>query len=81
MPIVEISPEFDRYNPNVGYYDRFYIHEGYHSYLAEETAKYVRNIWDTPGEIGIFEGATIYVNYKFKEIVSTDIKYLGTLKL
>lgn len=90
MPTVEISPEFDRYNPNVGYfgalweYNRFYIHEGYHSYLTEETAKYVRNMWDTPGEIGIFEvpvGATIYVNYKFKEVVSTDIKYLGTLKL
>lgn len=38
-------------------------------------------MWDTLGEIGIFEGATIYVNYKFKEVVSTDIKYLGTLKL
>lgn len=90
VPTVEINPGFDRYNPNVGYfgalweYDNFYIHEGYHSYLTEEAAKYVRNMWDTPGEIGIFEvpvGATIYVNYKFKEIVSTDIKYLGTLKL
>lgn len=33
-------------------------------------------------EIGIFEipaGATIYVNYKCREVVSTDIKYLGLL--
>lgn len=60
------------------------IQQGYHSYLTEETAKYVRDIWNTPGEIGIFEvpiGATIYVNYKLREVVSTDIKYLGVLKL
>ena len=34
-------------------------------------------------KIGIFEipaGATIYVNYKRREVVSTDIKYLGLLK-
>lgn len=34
-------------------------------------------------EIGIFEipaGATIYVNYKRREVVSTDIKYLGLLE-
>lgn len=86
MPTVEINPEFGRYNFNVGYlgslweYDRFYIHEGYHSYLTEETAKYVRDIWNTPGEIGIFEvpiGATIYVNYKLREVVSTDITEYG----
>ena len=86
MPTVEISPEFDRYNPNVGYfgalweYDRFYIHEGYHSYLTEEIAKCSKDEYD---DIGIFEipaGATIYVNYKLKEVVSTDIKYLGLLE-
>lgn len=60
------------------------IWEGYHSYLTEETAKYVRDMWNTPEEIGIFEvpvGATIYVNYKLREVVSTDIKYLGVLEL
>lgn len=34
-------------------------------------------------EIGIFEipaGATVYVNYRHKEVVSTNIKYLGLLK-
>ena len=34
-------------------------------------------------KIGIFEipaGATIYVNYRFREVVSTNIKYLGLLK-
>ena len=86
MPTVEINPEFGRYNSNVGYlgplweYDRFYIHEGYHSYLTKETAKYVRDMWNTPGEIGIFEvpvGATIYVNYKLREVVSTDITEYG----
>ncbi len=35
------------------------------------------------GKIGIFEipvGATVYINYISKEVVSTDIKYLGLLK-
>ena len=35
-------------------------------------------------EIGIFEipaGATIYVNYRNREIVSTNIRYLGLLEL
>lgn len=34
-------------------------------------------------EIGIFEipvGATVYINYAHKEVVSTDIKYLGLLE-
>lgn len=38
---------------------------------------------DEIDEIGIFEipaGATIYVNYKRREVVSTDIKYLGLLE-
>ena len=56
------------------------INEGYHSYLTEEMAKCSRDEYD---EIGIFEipaGATIYVNYKRREVVSTDIKYLGLLE-
>lgn len=43
-------------------------------------AKCSRDEYD---EIGIFEipaGATIYVNYKRREVVSTDIKYLGLLE-
>lgn len=85
MPTVEINPEFVRISP---YYqfgalwdcDSFYIYKGYHSYLTEKTAKCSRGEYD---EIGIFEipaGATIYVNYKRKEVVSTDIKYLGLLE-
>ena len=87
MPTVKINPEFIRYypaakllNPAWGY-SRFNIYEGYHSYLTEETAKCVKNEYD---EIGIFEipeGATIYVNYRSREVVSTDIKYLGLLEL
>ena len=44
-------------------------------------AKCIKNKYD---EIGIFEipvGATIYVNYRFREVVSTDIRYLGKLEL
>ena len=55
------------------------IREGYHSYLTKETALYYRG----EDEIGIFEipaGATIYVNYKRREIVSTNIRYLGLLE-
>ena len=86
MPTVEINPKFTRYASAVGYlgelwnYDRFYIHEGYHSYLTEEMAKC--RMYDS--EIGIFEipaGATIYVNFRYEEVVSTDIKYLGLLEL
>ena len=39
---------------------------------------------DEYDDIGIFEipaGATIYVNYKLREVVSTNIKYLGLLEL
>lgn len=81
MPTVEINPEFvfgPRDEP--WSYDNFYIYEGYHSYLTEEMAKCSRDEYD---EIGIFEipaGATIYVNYKRREVVSTDIKYLGLLE-
>lgn len=58
----------------------FGIHKGYHSYLTEEIAKCSKDEYD---DIGIFEipaGATTYVNYKLKEVVSTDIKYLGLLE-
>lgn len=85
MPTVKINPEFRRGHPIIGLldtlwtYDAFYIHEGYHSYLTEEMAQH-RN---EDGEIGIFEipaGSTIYVDFKFREVVSTDIKYLGLLE-
>lgn len=55
------------------------IHEGYHSYLTEEMAK--GRMYSA--EIGIFEipvGATVYINYAYREVVSTDIKYLGLLE-
>lgn len=85
MPTVEINPKFERYFSLIPIsalwnYDTFYIHRGYHSYLTEEMAKFRKDEYD---EIGIFEipaGATIYVNYKLREVVSTDIKYLGLLE-
>lgn len=87
MPTVKISPKFERNNYfAIGYfgelwkYDRFYINKGYHSYLTEERAK---SSMYSSGKIGIFEipaGATVYVNYRHREVVSTDIKYLGLLK-
>lgn len=86
MPTVKINPEFIRCHPIFGpqdglwSYDNFYIDEGYHSYLTKEMAKLSRDEYD---DIGIFEipaGATIYVNYKLREVVSTDIKYLGLLE-
>lgn len=87
MPTVKINPKFERSNYfAIGYfgelwkYDRFYINKGYHSYLTEERAK---SSMYSSGKIGIFEipvGATVYVNYRHKEVVSTDIKYLGLLK-
>ena len=55
------------------------IYEGYHSYLTEEMAK--GRMYNA--EIGIFEipvGATVYINYAYREVVSTDIKYLGLLE-
>ena len=85
MPTVKINPKCTRCNLFVpGYkpqmWDTFYIHEGYHSYLTEEIAKFNMDEYD---DIGIFEipaGSTIYVNYRYKEVVSTNIKYLGSLK-
>ena len=87
MPTVKINPEFIRCplifrrRDELWSYDNFYIYEGYHSYLTEEIAKWNREEYN---EIGIFEipaGATIYVNYKRREVVSTNIKYLGLLEL
>lgn len=85
MPTVKINSEFNRrhlfvpgYKPQM--WDTFYIHEGYHSYLTEEIAKCSRNEYD---DIGIFEipaGATVYINFRHREVVSTDIRYLGLLK-
>ena len=86
MPTVKINPEFTRCPPIFGHqdglwsYDNFHIYKGYHSYLTEEMAKCIKSEYD---EIGIFEipaGATIYVNYKRREVVSTNIKYLGLLE-
>ena len=86
MPTVKINPKFERVGYTIGWlgelwnYDRFYIHEGYHSYLTKERAKCSKVEYD---EIGIFEipaGATIYVNYLYGEVVSTDIRYLGSLE-
>lgn len=85
MPTVKINPEFTRCNLFVpGYrpqmWDTFYIHEGYHSYLTKEMAKCSKDEYD---DIGIFEipaGATVYINYRHREVVSTNIKYLGLLK-
>ena len=86
MPAVEINPEFTRsYCPYIRLFkslsqDSFDILEGYHSYLTKEAALYYRG----DDEIGIFEipaGATIYVNYRNREIVSTNIRYLGLLEL
>ena len=85
MPTVKINSEFTRcylfvpgYKPQM--WDTFYIHEGYHSYLTEEIAKCGKNEYE---DIGIFEipaGATVYINYRHREVVSTNIKYLGLLK-
>ena len=86
MPTVKINPEFIRCPPIFGHqnelwsYDNFYIYEGYHSYLTEEIAKWNKEEYD---DIGIFEipaDTTVYVNFRHKEVVSTDIRYLGLLE-
>ena len=83
MPTVEINTEFDRIHPvarlldPVWRYSYFHIYKGYHSYLTKEIAKCES---DKNNNVGIFEipvGATIYVNYRSREVVSTDIRYLG----
>ena len=84
MPTVKINPIFIRYYPTIRLLswqnDNFHIYRGYHSYLTKEMAKCNMDEYD---DIGIFEipaGATIYINYKHREVVSTDIRYLGLLK-
>ena len=84
MPTVKINPVFIRHHVTIRrlswWHDNFRIYKGYHSYLTKEAAKHMKSQYE---EIGIFEipaGATIYVNYRRKEVVSTDIKYLGLLK-
>lgn len=85
MPTVEINPEFTKYytfsSLNKCCMDNlFCIYEGYHSYLTKKMAKHRRDLYE---EIGIFEipsGATIYVSYRYEEVVSTDIRYLGLLE-
>ena len=85
MPTVKINPEFTRCNLFVpGYkpqmWDTFYIHEGYHSYLTKEIAKCNSYEYD---DIGVFEipaGATVYINFRHREVVSTNIRYLGLLE-
>lgn len=85
MPTVAIDPELTKYNSfslldKCWTRDIFRINEGYHSYLTKKMAEHLRDPYE---EIGIFEipsGATIYVNYRYEEVVSTDIKYLGLLK-
>lgn len=86
MPTVEIDPKFKRLCPDeklfnpAWYYDCFCIHKGYHSYLTKKIAKYIKNPCEKIGIFEIPEGATVYVNYRYKEIVSTNIKYLGLLE-
>ena len=84
VPTVEINPIFIRHYYTIrlfsGQNDNFHIYKGYRSYLTEEIAKCNRTEYN---KIGIFEipaGATIYVNYRSREVVSTDIKYLGLLE-
>lgn len=86
VPTIEITPEFIRFYYSCTYRfkflgrDNFDIHKGYHSYLTKEAAWHNQD----DNDVGIFEipvGATMYVNYRRKEVVSTDIKYLGLLKL
>ena len=86
MPTVKINPEFIRCPPifrsqnELWSYDNFYIYEGYHSYLTKEMAKCSRNEYE---DIGVFEipaGATVYINFRHREVVSTNIRYLGLLE-
>ena len=86
VPAVKINLEFIKYDTfspldKSRMHNAFCINEGYHSYLSKEIAEYRRNQCE---EVGIFEipaGSTIYVNYRYEEVVSTDIKYLGLLEL
>lgn len=83
VPTIKLNPKFVRYCSIPSCVealwdcDRFYIYKGYHSYLTKKIAKYNSYNYE---DIGVFEipaGATIYVNYRCGEVVSSDIKYLG----
>lgn len=85
MPTVKINLKFIKYS-TFSFLDKswvsnaFCINEGYHSYLTKEMAKYRRYAYE---KIGIFEipsGATIYINHRYEEVVSTNIRYLGLLE-
>lgn len=85
MPTVAINLEFTRREiirifGTSWMCDTFCINEGYHSYLTKEMAKHNRDEYDEIGIFGIPVGATIYIDYKHREVVSTDIKYLGLLE-
>ena len=86
MPTVKINPEFIRCPPIFGprdelwSYDNFYIYEGYHSYLTKEIAKFNSYEYEDIGVFEIPKGTTVYINYRHREVVSTNIKYLGSLK-
>lgn len=85
VPTVAIDPELTKYSSfshldKCWARDTFRINEGYHSYLTKKMAEHLKSPYE---KIGIFEipsGATIYVNYRYEEVVSTDIKYLGVLE-
>ena len=86
-PTIKINPEFARYSPSMGpflgalwIYDSFQIRKGYHSYLTEKKIAKHKSYGYAVGIFEIPAGATIYVNYRSGEVVSTDIKYLGLLK-
>lgn len=86
VPTVEITPKFKRSYTVPGCLwkilgrDTFVIYEGYHSYLTEDMANYRMCKYEAVGIFEIPAGATIYVNYNSKEVVSTNIKYLGLLE-
>ena len=84
MPTIKINPVFIRHYSTIRLSswqnDNFHIYKGYHSYLTKRMAKYMRNPYEKIGIFEIPESATIYVNYRDREVVSTDIKYLGLLE-
>lgn len=86
IPIIKINPIFEREIHVVGsrsqpwLFDCFCIHKGYHSYLTEEKAKHMKREYNNIGIFEIPSGATIYVSYRYKEVVSTNIRYLGLLE-
>ena len=85
MPTVAIKSEFTRRDiirifGTSWMCDTIYINEGYHSYLTKEIAKLRSKEYNNIGIFEIPDGATIYVNYRSGEVVSTDIKYLEILK-